>query len=511
MTNKKNCLKYNICSTGIFLVSLLLYSFTANAQSNPALNEAKILTQIVGNRTTAEWEPAVGTLIVYPLSIPYKLVVELAKDNHLFTLVENEKSKQEASEWFAKWDIDTARTTFIFAPQGVDAWWTRDWGPSAVFTPDKKMLLADGKYIFATPQTKMGCDDSLFFMRSIVDGSIYKTVIDDNATVPLAKGINMEVLDLPYITTGGNVITDGLGTAFSTCVLLNENKFYGVTRESFLKLNKNLLGFNNYHIISNFEEFGIQHIDCFMKLLDEETILVAEPPMDHKLYPVYENIIQKELKILKSVYGRPYKILRIKTGRYEEEHLAAYTNSIIINKTIYVPLFHIREDSMALKTWREVMPGYTVKGFEFDLKEEPVVSKEMREHYDSGYGWNGGDALHCRTRAIWDREMLFISARKIEDEVDATNKNIVYATIIDYSNKGLVPEKCTLFWRVKGQKKWNVSSLKQLSDSNHFKGEIPSLPSGKTIEYYISATSNSGRKETKPRTAPKGTYQFRIR
>ncbi len=79
------------------------------------------------------------------------------------------------------------------------------------------------------------------------DQKIIKTETDDNATLPLAKGLTIEVLDLPFITTGGNVLTDGLGTAFSSCILLNENKFYGVSKENFFRLNKELAGFGRYH------------------------------------------------------------------------------------------------------------------------------------------------------------------------------------------------------------------------------------------------------------------------
>jgi hypothetical protein len=37
------------------------------------------------------------------------------------------------------------------------------------------------------------------------------------------------------------------------------------------------------------------------------------------------------------------------------------------------------------------------------------------------------------------------------------------------------------------------------------------MMTGKTIEYFISAASKSGRKESQPRTAPQGTYQFMIK
>lgn len=496
--------------SSIVFISLLL-SLAANSQSNKKIFDANFFTQANANRTAAEWEPAVGTMIVYPLSIPYKLVVELAKDNHLYTIVENETSKNEALKWFTKWGINHGNNTFIYATQGVDAWWVRDWGPSAVFPPQGKMMLADGKYIYSTPLTAMGCADSLSFLYKDKTNSIIKTQTDDNAIIPVGKALKINVLDLPFINTGGNVLNDGLGTAFSTCIMLNENNYYNVSPESFLDLNRKLLGFTNYNIISNFEKSGIQHIDCFMKLLDEERILVAEPPADHELYSLYENIIESELKKLRTFYGRPYKILRIKTYRYTNQNLAAYTNSIIINKTVYVPLFNIKEDSIALKKWQEVMPGYSIKGFLFSLDEEDIVSKEMRNHYKNGYGWNFGDALHCRTRAVWDREMLFITVKTIADEVSVKDKNIVYTSIIDYSKKGLVKGEHKVFWRLFGERAWKTILLKKTGTQNHFSAEIPSHEAGKTIEYYVSAVSNSGRKETHPRTAPLGSHTFKIK
>ncbi|AXE18420.1 hypothetical protein DR864_11990 [Runella rosea] len=489
------------------LLFLCLLAACTSQQKHGQLSlDVNYYTQTNTNRTAAEWEPAKGTMIVWPLCVPYKLVVELAKDNHLYTLVANDSSKIEAQKWYTQWGIDAARVTFVQAPQGIDAWWTRDWGPSAIFMPDGTMKLGDGKYIFATPNTKMGCDDSLEFIYKDKANRIIKTETDDNATLPLAKGLNIEVLDLPFITTGGNVLTDGLGTAFSSCILLNENQFYGVSKENFFRLNKELAGFGKYHILPNFEKRGIQHLDCLMKLLDEERILVAEPPTDHELYAVYENIVEDELKKLKTVYGRPYQIIRIKTGRYDKEQLAAYTNSIIVNKTIYVPLFQIKEDSEAIKTWQKAMPGYVVKGFTYALKDEPIVSKAMQQHYKSGYGWNYGDALHCRTRAIWDSQMLYLTVKRLPAKIAPNEPLTVYATIIDYSKKGLEAQAQRVYWRVKGEQNWKEEPLKSAGNDTHFYATIPTKVTHEIIEYYISAASKSGNRETMPRTAPSGFY-----
>lgn len=304
-----------------FFVLIFALSACKN-QIQEATIESNYYTQGNTNRSAAEWEPAKGTMVAWPLALPHKLLVELAKDNHLYTLVENDSIKKEAQQWYAQWGIEASQNTFVYVPRGIDFWWTRDWGPSAIFTPDGKMKLADANCLYVPPRAKWGCSDSLYSLFSDTPHEALKSEIDDATIVPLGKGLNQEVLNLPFINTGGNFMTDGLGTAFSTCILPSENKFHNIPEAQYFKLNKELQGINSYHIVSNFEKIGIQHIDCFMKLLDEERILVAEPPVDHELYPVYENIVQNELKKLKTVYGRPYEILRLKTDRYEGEKLS---------------------------------------------------------------------------------------------------------------------------------------------------------------------------------------------
>lgn len=492
------------------LLSLtVLFSCSNSVKKTSIKLDSNFYSQGNHHRTAAEWEPALGTLVVWPLSIPHKLAVELSKDNHLYTMVEDENAKKDAEKWFSEWNINLDNVTFIYAEQGVDAWWTRDWGPSAIFDENGQYHLGDGKYIYATPLTDLACNDSLRFLYFDENNKMLLTQNEDDATLPLGKQLGYKVLDLPFNNTGGNVLTDGLGTAFSTCVIYSENEYHGVNNEEFLKLNDSLLGFQRYHIISNFENYGIQHIDCFLKLIDEETLLVAEPPSDHKLYNIYEDIVDKELSTLKTAYDRPYNIKRIKTARYRGEQLAAYTNSLILNKTIYVPLFNIPQDSIALTTWRNAMPGYTVKGFTFTLDDEPIVTDQLRRHYRT-YGWNDGDALHCRTRAIWNPDMIFMSLNKINTTVDAKATNTIYATIIDYSKKGLITDKCELFWRVSGDEKWNSMTLSPTENEQHFYAEFPKQKSGSTIEYYIAAVSNSGETETRPITAPLSTYSFTI-
>lgn len=501
----------------VSLSVIIIFSFSGCRESlittvTPSENstERDFYTQGNNNRTAAEWEPALGTMIAWPLAIPHKLAIELAKDNHLYTVVKNEAARNEAQTWYNAWNIPSDKVTFIITDQGEWSWWTRDWGPSAVFTIDKQYHISNGKFVYGDPISGIGCNDKLEFEVEIDQkGKLLPTNEEDSAPNAVANQLGYPVLDLPFINTGGNVATDGLQTAFSTCILTNENLFHGVSPANFFQMNESMLGIKKYNIISNFEEYGIQHIDCFMKIINEETILVAQPPSDHEMSIVYENIVTNELSKLKTAYGRPYKILRIKIGRYKNQDLAAYTNSLILNKNIYVPLFNIPQDKEALETWRKAMPGYTVKGFTYAISDEPIVAAQVTEQYGS-YGWNYGDALHCRTRAIWDPEMLFITTKSIQPTTSHENQNKVFTTIIDYSKNGIDKDNCKLLWRVKGESNWNEVVLSQVENENHFFAEIPNQESGITIEYHISARSFSGKTETQPRTAPMGNYEFSV-
>lgn len=468
---------------------------------------------ITGNRLVAEWEPAKGVYFVWPPVIPKELIIDFSKDLHIYPIVEGEAGQRNAMEWFDKWEIDLNDVTFINLTTRGEVT-PRDWGPSAVFMKNEKFMITDGQYKYACPFTDIACNDSLEFQITDSDKK-YRSTVVDTAIANIGSQLGFDVLELPFTNTGGNVLTDGIGSAFSTCVLLTENRYNGINDKEFFHLNDSLLGLLNYHIISNFDEIGIQHIDCLLKLIDEETILVAEPPKDHELYETYEKIVQNELSHLKTIYNRPYTIKRIKVAPYytddDAAYLSAYTNSVILNKNVYVPLFGIDEDALALETWKSVMPGYSIKGYDYVLKDQPLTSKYHFQGFDEigvTTGWLYEDAIHCRTKPIWDENMIFISVKKVLPEININQNAILHATIIDYNNSDLIVQEAFLYWRKKGEDLWNIIKMDMDNNPNHWKGEFPMKEKGIEIEYYIEAKSSSGATQSRPITAPDGFYTF---
>lgn len=465
------------------------------------------------NRVAAEWEPTNGVFFSCPPVIPKELIIELAKDTKIFPIVDSEEEQARAVGWFLKWGIDTSRVNFIKLPKvNEEVAVPRDWGPAAVFSKNGKMKLADVQFINSDPFMNLSCNDPLELQKIGGTDQDFYSVYADTLVSPLARNLGMDLLEVPIASTGGNVLTDGIGTAFSTCILLAENRFNGINDKEFFALSDSILGYNNYHVISNFEKWGIQHIDCFLKIIDEETLLVAQPPEDHELYTVYENIVTNELSKIKNVYGRPYRIKRIKLGRVVDEYLSAYTNSLILNETVYVPLYGLATDSLALETYESIMPGYTVKGFNYDRKDQPYIADWYFKKYQ-GFGdvpgWAPDDALHCRTRAIWDEEMIFISLNKIPAKLSVDQEAILHATIRDYGKAGFGEQAIKVFWRVNGSKIWNVETMVNDDHEYHWYAKIPIQQENSMIQYYVEATSKSGKSGRRPITAPEGHYTFK--
>jgi agmatine/peptidylarginine deiminase len=442
-------------------------------------------------RVAAEWEPALGAMVAWPPIVPEALFVEIARDDRLFLLVDDSEMQAEAAARLEELGVDLASVEFIVAEDSDNLAWTRDWGPFALFDEHGAHHFADPRFV-GYPQATPDCEGRLYHLQIPF---IWDDSAGDTVTEKVARTLGFSNLQLPFGFTGGNALVDGHGTAFSTCVMLNENRRYlGLSKQEFLRAVEERLGISNYVVLPNFEWFGIQHIDCLLKPLDEETILVKRVPEDHPDHAPIEEIVAY-LSSLTNPHGRPYRILRIDTPPYLLGYFTAnYTNSLILNRKILVPLFGIQADEMALETWREAMPGYEVIGYE-----------------NPGFlGWAWFDALHCRVRAIWDPEMLYMHHRRLDDRVMPSELHRVEVLLRDHSRKGLVDEELALSWRLRGQASWKEVPLEKGAEPEIYFASIPGPSDGTTVEYFLSAADRSGRRETLPRGAPVGFYSFTV-
>jgi agmatine/peptidylarginine deiminase len=449
---------------GLLLIWCMAAALPARAQPPPPV------------RVCAEWEPAVGTLISWPLGIPQTLVVELAADDMLFVLVTGPSAESEARATFDAWGIDPAHLDFIHT--SVQTHWPRDWGPHQIFDGRGRWGIVDPIFE-GWPWVPVPCEP--FSSPGGHAG-------DDAVNVDVAGHFGAPLHALPAYLTGGNFLVDGHAAAFSTCAMVNENEQLW-TEPEFLLLAGQYAGISDYHVVNNTENLGIQHIDCWLKVLDEETLLVKRPPPGHEEY----DRIEANLQILggaTTCYGRPYRIIRIDCPAYDGYNVAAYTNGLILNKKMLVPTFGIPGDAQALQTYADALSGYEVIGF-------PGA-------------WYYYDAMHCRVRAVFDRYMLRMTHRRLEAQVDPAPDYEIVAYIDDRSEAGLIPDALRVYHRQFGQTAWDWLLLTPTSQPDTYAAAIPGPAPGATVEYYVAAADLSGRAETLPRTAPAGFYSFTV-
>jgi agmatine deiminase len=365
-------------------------------------------------------------------------------------------------------------TNLIYKIASFNTVWCRDYGANCVYTNIiDSLLFIDWVYNRPRPE-----DD------------IIPEQIANLLNVPL-----YQTTTAPYrlVSTGGNFMSDGFGTAFSSLLVQEDNP--GLTLAQIDTITKKFLGIDRYIKMTVLPYDVIHHIDMHMKLLDEETLLVGQYPTGISDGPQIEANLQYILSNFNSVYNTPYKVVRIPmppspSGNYPpNSSYYTYTNGVFINKTYIVPTYYQQYDTTALRILRENLPGYTIVGI----------------NCNSIIGASG--AIHCITHEIATKTPLLISHQKLINTTNNTTPYTVNAKIMQIS--GI--QNAEIYYRTSSIQPFESVSM-SLTDpiNNIWTGYIPAQAVGTTIDYYIHTQSVSGKQQVKPITAPTGYFTFKI-
>jgi len=410
-------------------------------------------------RNVAEWEPATGVLIRYPLGLPYGLLTDLDDDVTLHVVVSSGYQATAQSNLAAN-GVDMGKVEFLV--RANDSIWTRDYGPWYVFDGTGTMTIIDHTY-----NRPWRPNDNLI--------PIY-----------FAAQQGLPVISHDMFHTGGNYMTDGNGLGMSTDLVVDEAwSEHGMSEAEIDQLMLDYYGVTTYHTLEYIEAGGIHHIDTWAKFLDEETVLLKEVWGSHH---TYDDLEQRAVLLasLTASTGRNYEVFRVYCYDIGWGDPASYTNSLILNDKIYVPFFgNSTHDQAAIAAYQVAAPGYQVEGY-----------------YYSGFLTD--DALHCRAKGVYDRGMLRIGHVPIREEQEGPVT--VTAFVDDRSEAGL--DYARLVYRFAGED-WTTVEMTALG-GDLYEGVIPAPASDTTVAYYIQAADLEGRVEGVPRTAPAAWYEFPI-
>jgi agmatine/peptidylarginine deiminase len=409
-------------------------------------------------RNVAEFEPCTGALIRYPLGIPYNLIREMTEDVIVHVIVSSSFYSAAVSNFIAN-SVDTSRVEFIVAPN--NSIWTRDYGPWFVFDGNGDLVILD--HFYNRPQRPAD--------------NVIPSVLGGRWGIPVVEH------DLWH--TGGNYMTEGHGLSYSSDLVWNENTI--MTQAEIAQFMLDYYGVDTYNVLPDIDidPEAIHHIDTWGKLLDEETILMKQIAAGREDYARVEANVAL-VQGLTNKYGRPFKIVRVfcpTIPSTDPEAVAAYTNSLILNDKVLVPVFNRTPwDSLALEAYKQNMPGYEVLSFTYS-------------------GWITDDALHCRVMGIADRYMLRVDHNPVQSATSGAPAPVsVY--IDDRSETGIDLAQTALHWRVAGAPAFEAVPLSPDAEADWYVADIPSHDPGTQVEYYVIAADNSGRVAARPRPAP---------
>ena len=400
-------------------------------------------------RFVAEFEPMQAVMIRYPLGIPVSLVKSLAENCQVYCIVQQSQQSSARSS-FNSAGVNLDRVTFVNA--STDSYWVRDYGPWYIFA-GKTPAIVDNVYNRPRPN-----DDAISaFFASYLDIPLY--------------GMNLK-------HTGGNMMEDGRGHGVSDDLVITENNNNEANvRQKML----DYLGIDNYHITIDPQGEYIAHVDCWGKYLAPDKILIAKLPKSNSRYEYYEEVANY-FATTNCCWGYPYKVYRVEEPGGNT--LAPYTNSLILNKHVYVPLgSNSSYNERALEVYREALPGYEVTG----------VSNTS---YSTG--WQNTDALHCRTRGVMDFDMLFVDHRNVlygtqecEDSIAVTSK------FIAYSGKPLKEDSLLVYYSIDNGP-YQIAHMRPTGAPDEYVGYIKGYHQASEVDYYVFGADESGHRYQQP-------------
>ena len=409
-------------------------------------------------RFVAEFEPMQGVMIRYPLGIPTSLVAQLSNNCMVYCIVSTSQQNQ-AQNSFQNAGVNMDNVTFVNAQ--TDSYWVRDYGPWYIFE-DRNPAIVDNIYNRPRPN-------------------------DDNISGVFANFWQIPMYGMNLQHTGGNMMEDGRGHGVSDDLVFQENNY---NEENVRNKMRDYLGIDPYHVTIDPQGDYIAHVDCWGKYLAPDKILIAQLPQSNPRYQYYEEVAEY-FENTNCCWGYPYHVYRVQEpGGYT---LAPYTNSLILNKTVYVPLgSNSNYNNQALAVYQEAMPGYEIVG---------VTN-------NTNTPWENTDALHCRTRGVMDFNMLFVDHRDVLHGEQEWQESIpVVSKFIAYSGANLKQDSLLIYYSIDGGT-YQTAHMTATGNPDEYVGYITGYQGGSEIDYYVFGADESGHRYTQPVFADLDPHHF---
>lgn len=140
------------------------------------------------------------------------------------------------------------------------------------------------------------------------------------------------------------------------------------------------------------------------------------------------------------------------------------------------------------------MPGYEIVGIDCDDAGNEIIAS-------SG-------AIHCITHSVAVEDPLLISHLPLSNTENTSDAYVVDAYLSHRSDIS----NAKLFYATSPSEPWTEVTMVESVDMNgeDYTAEIPAMPEGTDVFYYISGEAYSGKTGSLPMPAPLGWWKFHV-
>ena len=300
--------------------------------------------------TPAEFDSVTGVIFAweaYPTLLT-NLIKEVAEDDTAWVVVDNTNEQNSVSNTLSNANVNMDRV--VFQVIETNSVWVRDYGPWWIIEPENSLAIIDLVYNRPRP-------------------------LDDTYPESAAGYFGINYYGLGLIEAGGNMLLDGQGVVIVSNVIFDGSQGFDptLTQDQLEQYFLDYFGVHKVIVTPHLINDGTGHIDMFVKLINDSTIIVGEYENQSAGYPGNYDIcnqVASQLANETNGAGRPYNIVRMPMPPYNNGITYTYINSLIVNNKVLVPIYgfstdtDFANDDSVLALYETIMPGVEAVGFD---------------------------------------------------------------------------------------------------------------------------------------------------
>ena len=321
-----------------------------------------------------EWEPHEGTWLQWPQDKVYKgyelkleriwlnMVEVLHNHENVHLIVNSEKQQDHIAAQLQYHNIGLKNVDFFIIP--TNDVWARDNGPIFVVNDDGESAITD--WVFNGWGGRFSYD------------------LDDKVPSLIGEQIDMPVFKVPMVLEAGGVEVNSKGTFMATRTsIIDSYRNPGMSQEEIEKILSEYPGVTDFIWLTGAgrgecEKWGDEtdsHIDIVARFSDESTVLYNwTTNLSDPRYKMLAKSLE-ELKAATTESGKPLTLVPLPLPKVHQTSKmtdwrkstladAAYSNYLIANNVVLVPVYGHACDERGLKVIEEHFPDREVIGIE---------------------------------------------------------------------------------------------------------------------------------------------------